>query len=80
MLRIEMGAKRKILILLPLLLIVSAGAALGQTGYIGVYADPAGTECMLSDRGGREVSVVVRSASVGWGTMVWRMSLPIMSR
>ncbi|MGD8414464.1 MAG: hypothetical protein PVF33_09540 [Candidatus Latescibacterota bacterium] len=69
-----MGAFRKILLLLPLLLIVSAGAALGQTGYIGVYADPAGTECMLSDRGGREVNVyVVHQATSGAAASQWRI-------
>jgi hypothetical protein len=74
MLQSEMTGFYKMLILLTLLLIVSAGAALGQTGYIGVYADPAGTECTLSARGGGEVSVyVIHQATAGAAASQWRI-------
>jgi hypothetical protein len=69
----EMGTSSKALWFLILLLAVPA-TALGQAGHIGLFADPAGTECTLSDRGGGEVNVyVVHKATSGAAASQWKI-------
>lgn len=60
--------------MLTLLVALPAAGALGQTGYIGLYADPAGTECTVSDQGGGEVNVyVIHQATSGAAASQWRI-------
>jgi hypothetical protein len=68
-----MGTSFKKLWLLTILLAVPA-AALGQAGYIGLYADPAGTVCSVADAGGGEVNVyVVHKATAGAAASQWKI-------
>jgi hypothetical protein len=69
-----MGTFGKALLSFMLLLALPV-AALGQAGYIGLYADPAATECAISDRGGSEVKVyVVHQATSGAASSEWRIA------
>lgn len=54
---------------------LAASAALGQTGYIGVYADPGGSDCSLFDTGAGPVNVyVVHQATSGAAASEWRLA------
>jgi hypothetical protein len=73
MLQGEMGTYFKALWILTILLALPA-AALGQAGYIGLYADPAGTLCNVTDGGGGEVNVyVVHKATAGAAASQWKI-------
>ena len=68
-----MGTSIKVLWLLTILLVLPA-AALGQSGSIGLYADPAGTVCNVTDAGGGEVNVyVVHKATSGAAASEWKI-------
>ena len=57
-----------------MLLLSVPAAALGQAGYIGLYADPAGTECTVADRGGGEINVyVIHKATSGAAASQWKI-------
>lgn len=69
-----MGVFCKILLLL-IFLVAAPAAAVAQAGYIGLYADPAGTVCNVSDRGGGEVKVyVIHKATSGAAASQWKIA------
>jgi len=73
MILVDMTNTSKALILLALLVTIPA-AAVGQAGYIGLYADAGGTECFVSDRGPGQAQVyVVHQASAGATASQWKI-------
>lgn len=65
----------KTLILLALLVAASAPGAFAQAGYIGLYADEAGTACSVTDHGGSQVNVyVIHQAVSGAAASQWRIA------
>jgi hypothetical protein len=65
---------RKAFMILTSLLVLTAGAAFGQTGYIGLYADPEGVDCTTSDNGNGQVTVyVIHRAVSGTTGSQWRI-------
>ena len=65
----------KALILMVLLVAVSASGALAQAGYIGLYADEAGTACSVADQGGSQLNVyVIHQAVSGAAVSQWRIA------
>jgi hypothetical protein len=70
-----MAIMTKALILLALLVAVPAAGALAQAGYIGLYADEAGTACSVADPGGGQVNVyVIHQAVSGAAASQWRIA------
>ena len=73
MFKSKMVTSVKALWLLAILLVVP-GAALGQGGYIGLYADEEGTQCNVTDAGTGEVNVyVVHKATTGAAASEWKI-------
>jgi hypothetical protein len=70
----EMPVFTKALIILTSLLVLSAGAAFGQAGYIGLYADPEGINCSVSDDGSGQVTAyVIHRAASGTTGSQWKI-------
>jgi hypothetical protein len=66
---------RKTLGLLTLLVAVTAGAAFGQAGYIGLYADATGVDCTVPDNGSGQVTVyVIHHAASGTTGSQWKIA------
>jgi hypothetical protein len=69
-----MKAGRKTLWLLTLLVALPVAGAHGQAGYIGLFADPGGTQCSVSDPGVGEVNVyVIHQGTLGAAASQWRV-------